>query len=957
VSISENNVPASQLSNSDHRGLLTGTVTKVTSQSVFVAVDSDLELLDEQLNESGTYKLIKLCNDVTYKRVRTAMENLRENKLNEPCMRMADVLFLKAKPEKHPQSLHTSQLLLPHYNDRLDSSQLEAVAFAFEQKELAIVHGPPGTGKTTTLVEIIKQSCLRRKMKLLCCAPSNIAVDNLVERLARPRGHGERLRMVRLGHPARLLEHIQEYSLDAVVSKSEQCRLANDVRAEIDNTYKAYKKWQRDGGGGGGGGGGIGEREQLKRQMRELRKELAQREERAVREVLRECDCVLATLSTCQQEGPLKHIEPGNFDMIVIDECSQSTEAACWIALERGARKLLIAGDHLQLPPTILSKEAAERGLDLTLMKRLIDAYGDQCTRMLTVQYRMNERIAQWISERLYSGKLEAHASVRSHLLCDLAGVERDDECTAAPLVLVDTDGCDMAEMVATDGDGDKNDDEQSKANEGEANLVCAHVRLLCSRGLRPQDVAVITPYNLQMELIKTKLAAAYPQVEVKSVDGFQGREKEAIVLSLVRSNNSGQVGFLADQRRINVAVTRARRHLCIVCDARTCKSNEFLRSFLEYVEANAVLRSPFDYEAIYQDESEGGESKSFLNDFENIKFHKLKFAATKSATKKPAGSSTKSDKLKLKSKGKQSETADLGDIKQDQQFMDDVMKIVDKLKSSLDLNASHSFGTELSARQRRLVHEIAEKCQLSHVSVGENDSRHIILSVAPVKLLPDESNQSASDDGKILLEEKKEIEKEEEEEEEEEKEEEKIEKVLSINEINTSETKKAKPKTKTNQKGDQIKSDNPNAKEPKKPHCSANANLLGELDNQEDMNVKYRNDASLCPHCGKYILKISYLMHELHCSKVNNDTVKSKLASSSMGEKSQPKKEKAASKLKVDPIKNATTDDFDELVDKFARSNTTCFYRGCKTSVKTLGENCEFCRNRFCLTHSIAEV
>jgi ATP-dependent RNA/DNA helicase IGHMBP2 len=187
-------------------------------------------------------------------------------------------------------------------------------------------------------------------------------------------------------------------------------------------------------------------------------------------------------------------------------------------------------------------------------MKRLIDALGDESCKMLTIQYRMNKLINNWISEKLYESKLEAHETVAEHLLCDLDGVVKNEH-TSNALVLIDTDGCDMTEMIMSDENA--TGDEESKANDGEANIVCRHVDDLIKSNIKQEQIAVITPYNLQMELIRAKLHTKYPQVEVKSVDSFQGREKEAIILSLVRSNSRGEVGFLSDQRRINVAITR----------------------------------------------------------------------------------------------------------------------------------------------------------------------------------------------------------------------------------------------------------------------------------------------------------------------------------------------------------------------------------------------------------------
>ena len=332
MSISENSVPLDQLNN--EKKLLTGTVTKVTAAAVSVAVDAEIENIDEQLNDDNVcFKLVKLCNEISHKRMKQALQKVKDSNLNTRCSHMADVLFMQAAPQQG------QPVQLSFFNSRLDVSQQNAVKFTFEQKDLSIIHGPPGTGKTTTLVEIIKQNCLKYKQKILCCAPSNIAVDNLVERLVIAEQGYSRLKLIRLGHPARLLEHIQEFSLDSVLNRSDQYKLAADIKQEMDQTLKSIRKSSTQ----------RGERQMLKKEMSELRKELYKRENKAMKEVLQGAECILATLTTSHEDGPLKHLKDDHFDIIIIDECSQAMEAACWIPLIKGARKLIIAGDHLQV--------------------------------------------------------------------------------------------------------------------------------------------------------------------------------------------------------------------------------------------------------------------------------------------------------------------------------------------------------------------------------------------------------------------------------------------------------------------------------------------------------------------------------------------------------------------------------------------------------------------------------
>jgi len=280
-----------------------------------------------------------------------------------------------------------------------------------------------------------------------------------------------------------------------------------------------------------------------------------------------------------------------NFDYVCIDEVSQSLEAECWIAALQGKR-LILCGDPLQLPPTIKSSKAATEGLERTLFDRLQKKFGDQVVRMLTVQYRMNEGISEWASKEMYKGKLKADPKVAKHLLIDLPTVAKkksqldQDEAPYlfTPLYLIDTAGCDLLESVGDDGD--------SKFNDGEANVAVQHVKALIAAGVAPSEIAVITPYNAQVQRLQSQLRLEYPDLEIGSVDGFQGREKEAIVLSLVRSNDAGEVGFLKEDRRLNVAVTRARRHVALVCDSATMESHPFLKHMVEYFEAHGEVTS-----------------------------------------------------------------------------------------------------------------------------------------------------------------------------------------------------------------------------------------------------------------------------------------------------------------------------------------------------------------------------
>jgi ATP-dependent RNA/DNA helicase IGHMBP2 len=273
------------------------------------------------------------------------------------------------------------------------------------------------------------------------------------------------------------------------------------------------------------------------------------------------------------------------FDLAVIDEAGQSTEPACWLPLMR-CRRLVMAGDHCQLPPTVISQEAAQEGFAVSLLERLVSLHGRMVTRRLEVQYRMHEAIMGFSSAQFYDGSLEAHGSVRGHLLCHLPEVA-PQPFTQVPVEFIDTAGAGYDEQPEPDG--------ESRRNPGEAELVCRKVQAMLAAGVPAESIAVISPYAAQVRLLRDKLAV--PGLEIDSVDGFQGREKEAVVLSLVRSNQEGEVGFLGDVRRMNVALTRARRKLLVIGDSATLSSHPFYQSLFSYFEFLGAYQSVWEGE------------------------------------------------------------------------------------------------------------------------------------------------------------------------------------------------------------------------------------------------------------------------------------------------------------------------------------------------------------------------
>jgi DNA polymerase alpha-associated DNA helicase A len=431
------------------------------------------------------------------------------------------VLFGQASPTPLPSDLNepSNPLHKLEWNDpSLNDSQQEAIRFALASREIALIHGPPGTGKTHTLIELILQ-LLKQNLRLLVCGPSNISVDNIVERLA-----SHKVPMVRLGHPARLLPSVLNHSLDVLTRTSEAAALIQDVRKEMDDKQSSIRKTRN-----------AKERRQIYTELKGLRQEYREREKGCVNNLVTGSKVVLATLHGA---GGF-HLKGQEFDVVIVDEASQALEAQCWVPLLWvKANMLVLAGDHLQLPPTIKSLNSKEskvakkdarrtndkkdkageddvekpagkpvKGMTLetTLFDRLLALHGQSIKRMLTTQYRMHEKIMRFPSDELYDSKLVAADFVKDRLLKDLKYEVEDTEDTREPLVFWDTQGGDFPEKVEDEGvigkGGKGMSLGDSKCNEAEAALVKMHVASLINAGVKPEDIAVVTPYNAQVRI------------------------------------------------------------------------------------------------------------------------------------------------------------------------------------------------------------------------------------------------------------------------------------------------------------------------------------------------------------------------------------------------------------------------------------------------------------------------
>nr|WKN37442.1 AAA domain-containing protein [Tunicatimonas sp. TK19036] len=463
------------------------------------------------------------------------------------------------------------------YVEHLNESQNKALQRIRQAQDVAVVHGPPGTGKTTTLVQAIYQT-VQVEHQVMVCAPSNAAVDLLTEKLSE-----QDLNVVRLGHPARVTDSNLSKTIDAQIAAHGYYKDLKSLRHRSEEMRSLGLKYKRK--------FGQAERQQRKRLLSEasqLREEAEQLEHYIVADILSKAQIIACTLV-----GASNSLVKGfRCHTVFIDEAAQALEAASWIPILK-AQRVVFAGDHFQLPPTIKSYEAARQGLNTTLFEKCIERQarlGSPVDALLQMQYRMHEQIMQFSSQYFYDGKLIAADSVREATLAD----------DQSPLTLIDTAGCGFTE---------KTDPETlSTYNEEEAHLLLKHLNELVE-SLTPDyfldnqlDIGIITPYKAQVKLLTEHyesyeyLQAIQSLITIDTVDAFQGREREVIYISLVRSNAKGEIGFLSDIRRTNVAMTRAKKKLVMFGDSATLGNHPFYGQLLDYVQEIGAYRSAFEF-------------------------------------------------------------------------------------------------------------------------------------------------------------------------------------------------------------------------------------------------------------------------------------------------------------------------------------------------------------------------
>lgn len=536
----------------DEPGAVRGVVERREEQSLWLMLDRPVDELDRD------YALDPEAPEVTFDRGDAAIAAAQAALATSDLARIRDVAALVRPPRPLAPVSWTP------IDDALDDKQRAAVDVALRSGDIALIHGPPGTGKTRTLVEVVCQR-VKRGERVLCAAPSNTAVDNLGVRLAEAG-----LRAVRLGHPARVSPALSGLTLDAQVDADGATKLAREWR----DRARALRK--------SAAGRRGAEARALWQEARALDRDAATELASSARAIVDRAAVVLVTCVGARHSL----LADTKFDCVVVDEASQAPDPLLLVPLAR-AKVCVLAGDPNQLGPVVTGGPAVEATLGSTIFQRLVGADG---AVMLEQQHRMHVEIMTFPSRSMYGGQLFAAPAVAAHTLEDLD--VQPDPLRPRPLWLIDTAGKDWLEQRTDFEPGGSLNAapafqiDPSTFNSNNALRVAAEARRLLSRGLPPTEIAIIAAYSAQArhlrELLRTERAAG---LEIGTVDGFQGREKEAVIVDLVRSNDRGEIGFLANTRRMNVALTRARRFLLVIADSATLGDHPYYAAFLSYVD------------------------------------------------------------------------------------------------------------------------------------------------------------------------------------------------------------------------------------------------------------------------------------------------------------------------------------------------------------------------------------
>jgi len=542
----------------DTKTEIKGVVDFVRGDTMRIVIH-DHQLKDWDIFDKGLNGVELIYDDKPYRIMQKAVEDIMVSKSSHITV-LRDSLVSKVVNTDALPLLPAREMKI---RNNLNDAQNLAVAQMLNAPLLGIVHGPPGTGKTTTVIEILK-NLLKYEKRVLVCASSNNAVDLLVERSA-----AAGLNVLRVGNMTRVSEELKHLTIDEKVRNHLEWANIRKVKLkanEIDNKARQFKR--------SFGQVEAIERRELRKEARDMRSWARELEDRLVDEIIHNCEVVASTLIGASN-NLIKNLR---FKTVIIDEASQALEPECWNAILKAERVILV-GDHKQLPPTVKSKKAMKLGLSDTILDHMIDQL--QCNVLLDVQYRMHESILGFSNLNYYGGRLKSADANQYRTL-------RNDNL---PLVYIDTVGCGFEEEYNTS--------QSSYNNPGEYFIITEFIKTNFEK-LLGVSIAIISPYAAQVKYINKELSGDVSlealTIRVSTIDGFQGQESEVVFISLARSNEKGEIGFLKDERRLNVALTRAQKKLIIVGDSATLCNYKTYKELIEYVETYGHYDSAWNY-------------------------------------------------------------------------------------------------------------------------------------------------------------------------------------------------------------------------------------------------------------------------------------------------------------------------------------------------------------------------